>query len=138
MKEVIQKLLLSCVPAIITGIIAYISSCKSAKSDLHKLKEENLHDIEKLMKQHEIDIDALKEQHKLELEKSEQEHQHKLEMMQKESELQLIRNKKEQENAITSALAGQVGNALLGSVLGNEAFKKGVDDKITAALKKDA
>ena len=124
-----------------------MKNLRSAKSDLRKLKEENLHDIEKLkeqnshdidklMKQHEIDIDALKEQHKLELEKSEKEHQYKLETMQKELDIHLIRNKKEQENAFASAFAEQFGSALLGSVLGNEAFKKGVDDKITAALKK--
>ena len=126
MKEVIQNLLLSCVPAIITGIIAYISSCKSAKSDLSKLKEENLHDIEKLkeqnshdidklMKQHVIDIDALKEQHKLELEKSEKEHQHKLEYMQKEQEnkmfadfaVGLMENEKMQ-----NMIAGKIMNSI--------------------------
>ena len=61
MEEILNTLLVSCVPAIITGIISYLTANKKAKAEIATLQESNKHEIEKLMKQHEVDIESLKE-----------------------------------------------------------------------------
>ena len=78
MEEILNTLLVSCVPAIIAGIISYLTANKKAKAEIATLQESNKHEIEKLMKQHEVDIESLKEKHQLETEKCEQEHKHKI------------------------------------------------------------
>ena len=92
MEEILNTLLVSCVPAIITGIISYLTANKKAKAEIATLQESNKHEIEKLMKQHEVDIESLKE-------KCEQEHKHKIEIMQIEHKNALESNEKQQSNA---------------------------------------
>lgn len=66
MQEIANTLLVSCIPAVITGIITYMTASRKTKADIDKLQESNKHDIEKLMKQHEVDIESLKEKQQLE------------------------------------------------------------------------
>ena len=49
MKEIINILLVSCVPAFFTGIITYLTSAKNAKTAINSLVENNKHEIEKLI-----------------------------------------------------------------------------------------
>lgn len=109
MREFFETLAISCVPAIITGVITYLTSSHKAKTEITSLKESNKHEIEKLMKQHEVDLDALQEQHKLEAEKSEQEHKHKIEIMELEHKNQIESKEKEQSDA---AMLGFITNIM--------------------------
>ena len=54
------QLLISIVPAIISGIISFLISMKQFKNEIKKVETNNKHEIDKLMKQHEIDINSLK------------------------------------------------------------------------------
>lgn len=99
MENWIGTLLVSCIPAIITGVITYMTTSKKAKTEIQSLVQSNRHEIEKLMKQHQIDIESLKEKYQLEAEKSEQEHRHKVEILQIEHQNALESKDKEQNNA---------------------------------------
>lgn len=99
MESIISILMTSSIPAIISGIVTYVITCKKAKNEIMKLQESNKHDIEKLMKQHEIDIESLKEKHNLEIEKSNQDHKHKLELLKLEHKNAVESKEKEQSNA---------------------------------------
>ncbi len=99
MLEVIKTLLVSCIPAIFTGLLSYLNASKKAKSEMLTLKESNKHDIEKLMQQHRIDIESLKEKHMLEMELSEQEHKHNIEIMEIQHRNSLESKEKEQSSA---------------------------------------
>lgn len=88
----IQTLLISCIPAIITGAVTYLVAYKNAASQIKVVKEQNKHDLDKLMKQHNVDIDSLNKKHQQELEKMEIEHKHKLELAEKENENNLNQN----------------------------------------------
>lgn len=90
--EFIQTLLISCIPAIITGIVTYLVAQKNASAQIKVIKEQNNHDLEKLMEQHKVDIDSLNKKHQQELEKMEIEHKHKLELVEKENENSLNQN----------------------------------------------
>lgn len=92
MSEFLQTLAISCIPAIITGIVTYLVAHKKASAQIEVVKEQNKHDIERLMKQHKIDLDSLGKQHQLEIEKMEIEHKHKLEIIEKENENNLNQN----------------------------------------------
>ena len=92
MNEFVQTLLISCIPALVTGIITYLVAHKNASAQIKVVKEQNKHDLEKLMEQHKIDIDSLGKQHQQELEKMELEHKHKLELIAKENENNLSQN----------------------------------------------
>ena len=92
MNEFVQKLLISCIPAIVTGFVTYLVAHKNASAQIKVVKEQNKHDLEKLMEQHKIDIDSLGKQHQQELEKMELEHKHKLELISKENENNLSQN----------------------------------------------
>ena len=59
MNEFIQTLLISCIPAIVTGVVTYLVAHKNASAQIKVVKEQNKHDLEKLMEQHKIDIDSL-------------------------------------------------------------------------------
>ncbi len=129
MQEIVSTLLLSCVPAVVTGIISYITAGRKTRAEIEALQESNKHEIEKLMKQHQVDIDSLKEKHQLETEKSEQEHRHKIEIMQIEHRNALESNEKQQSNA---ALFGVMADIIkepqklqgLLELANNPAFKK--------------
>ncbi|WP_310605311.1 hypothetical protein [Anaerosporobacter sp.] len=99
MKEIINILLVSCVPAFFTGIITYLTAVRNAKTKINSLVEKNKHEIEKLMRQHEVDIESLKEKHQLETEKSNQEHKHKMEILELEHRNEMESKEKEQSNA---------------------------------------
>ena len=103
MQEIINTLLVSCIPAVITGVVTYLTTSRKAKTQISSLQESNKHEIEKLMKQHEVDIESLKEKHQLEIEKSEQEHRHKIEIMEIEH-----RKEKEQSNAAMYSVMADV------------------------------
>lgn len=92
MNEFIQTLLISCIPAIVTGVVTYLVAHKNASAQIKVVKEQNKHDLEKLMEQHKIDIDSLGKKHQQELEKMELEHKHKLELIAKENENNLSQN----------------------------------------------
>lgn len=92
MNEFVQTLLISCIPAIVTGVVTYLVAHKNASAQIRVVKEQNKHDLEKLMEQHKIDIDSLGKQHQQELEKMELEHKHKLELISKENENSLSQN----------------------------------------------
>lgn len=92
MNEFVQTLLISCIPAIVTGVVTYLVAHKNASAQIKVVKEQNKHDLEKLMEQHKIDIDSLGKQHQQELEKMELEHKHKLELIAKENENNLSQN----------------------------------------------
>lgn len=129
MQEIINTLLVSCIPAVITGIITFMTANKQAKSEITALQESNKHDIDKLMKQHEVDIESLKEKHQLEIEKSEQDHQHKIEIMQLEHKNALESNEKQQSNAaMFSVMSDVIANPQklqgLLDLANNPAFKK--------------
>lgn len=119
MYEFIKTLLISCIPATITGIISFFVAKSQANSEIKKLKMENAHDLECLMEQHKLDIEHIREQHKLELEIKEKEHQYKLEITQKVHENEIIRQEKEQENTAKYAAMGNMMTGLFSSVLGS-------------------
>ena len=129
LQEIANTLLVSCIPAVITGIITYMTASRKAKAEIATLQESNKHDIEKLMKQHEVDIESLKEKHQLETEKSEQDHKHKVEIMQLEHKNALESNEKQQSNA---AMFGVMSDVItnpkklqgLLDLANNPAFKK--------------
>lgn len=92
MNEFVQTLLISCIPALVTGIVTYLVAHKNASAQIKVVKEQNKHDLDKLMKQHKVDIDSLNKKHQQELEKMEIEHNHKLELIEKENENKLSQN----------------------------------------------
>lgn len=92
MNDFVQTLLISCIPAIVTGIVTYLVAHKNASAQINVVKEQNKHDLEKLMEQYKIDIDSLGKQHQQELEKMELEHKHKLELIAKENENNISQN----------------------------------------------
>ena len=108
METIINTLLVSCVPAIITGIVTYLTASRKAKTQITSLEENNKHEIEKLMRQHEIDIESLKEKYQLESERSEQEHRHKMEIMEQEHKNALESREKEQSNTAMFGLMTDV------------------------------
>lgn len=125
MNDIINTLLVSSIPAIIT----YLTANKKSKTQIASLIENNKHDIEKLMKQHEIDIEALKEKSQLEADKSEQEHRHKIQIMELEHKNALESNEKEQSNAVMFGVLPDVikDPQMLQRILdlaNNPAFKK--------------
>ena len=89
------QLLISIVPALITGAGSLIIALKKCKNEIKTLETNNKHEIEKLMKQHEIDIEALKEKHKLDMETKEKEHQLKLEEIKVQNEQEILKKEKE-------------------------------------------
>lgn len=129
MEIIINTLLVSCVPAIITGIVTYLTASRRAKTQIASLEENNKHEIEKLMRQHEIDIESLKEKHQLEAERSEQEHRHKMEIMEQEHRNAIESREKEQSN---TAMLGVMTDVLtdpkklqgLLELANNPAYKK--------------
>ncbi len=92
MTEFIQTLLISCIPAVITGVVSYLVARKNSSTQIKLLETQNKHDIDRLMEQHKVDIDSLTQQHQQELEKLELEHKHKLELAKIESENALNQN----------------------------------------------
>lgn len=92
MNEFVQTLLISCIPALVTGIVTYLVAHRNASAQIKVVKEQNKHDLEKLMEQHKIDIDSLGKQYQQKLEKMELEHKHKLELIAKENENNLSQN----------------------------------------------
>ena len=90
--DFIKTLLISCIPAIITGVVTYLVAYKNATAQIKVVEEQNKHDLDKLMEQHKIDIDSLNKKHQQELDKMEVEHKHKLELIAKENENNLSQN----------------------------------------------
>ena len=58
--DFIKTLLISCIPAIITGAVTYLVAYKNSIAQIKVVEEQNKHDLDKLMEQHKIDIDSLK------------------------------------------------------------------------------
>lgn len=50
MQDIINTLLVSFIPAVLTSIITYLVASKKAKTQILALQESNKHEIEKLMK----------------------------------------------------------------------------------------
>ena len=129
MEGIINTLLVSCIPAVITGVATYLTASRNAKTQIASLQESNKHEIDKLLRQHEVDIESLKEKHHLEAEKSEQEHRHKVEIMEIEHRNALESKEKEQSNAAMFSVMADVikdPGKLQGilELANNPAFKK--------------
>lgn len=110
--EMMETLLIACVPAILSGIISFVLAKSQAKAENMKLELANRHEVEKLMEQHKIDINAICEQHRLEMELKEKEHMYQLEIMQKEHENKLIFKESELENTAKYNAAGSIMTGL--------------------------
>ena len=78
--------IVSILVAVITGVMSYLASAKSCRTELKALQESNKHEINRLMEQHKLDIDSLERKHQMEIEKMELEHRHQIELKQKEME----------------------------------------------------
>ena len=98
-------ILVSCIPAAISGFFSYFIARSKGKNDLKKAAQENESNIARLMKQHEIDIESLREKHKMEMEARDKEQEHKLQIMQKECELKIAENKAQKKDDITNEAA---------------------------------
>ncbi|MEQ4488889.1 MAG: hypothetical protein AAC990_00760 [Dehalococcoides mccartyi] len=109
MMDILNTLLISCVPALVTGFFAYFSARKTAQIKINELQKQNEHEINKLMEQHKIDIDSLKEKHALEMEKVESEHRYKLDIIALEHKNELESKEKELE---AGAKYGAMGSLL--------------------------
>ncbi len=116
--EVLKTLLISCVPALLSGIVSFILAKSQAKAEINQLKIANEHEIEKLMEQHKVDIESLREQHRLEMDAKDRDHTHKLEIMQKEHENELIRKESELENTAKYSAMGSIMTGLFNGVIG--------------------
>ena len=46
MQEIFNTLLVSCIPAVITGIVTYMTASRNAKTQIASLQESNKHEIE--------------------------------------------------------------------------------------------
>lgn len=114
----VETLLISCIPAIVTGIISFCVAESQANSEIKKLKMENEHDLKRLMEQHKVDIEHIQEQHKLELDSKEKDHQHNIEVMQIKHKNELERQEKEQENNVKYAAIGKAMTSIHTGVLG--------------------
>jgi biopolymer transport protein ExbB/TolQ len=140
--EIVETLLVACVPAIISGMISFVLAKSQAKSENEKLRLSNQHEIDRLMEQHKVDIDAIREQHRLEMQSKEKEHQYKLEIMQKEHDNELIRQEKEQENtakynAMGTVVTGLV-NGMLGGVMNSPEVREKMSKKILEGINKNS
>ncbi len=98
-------IIISCIPAIISATVSYLTARHQGKNDLKKAAQENEANIERLMKQHEIDIESLREKHKMDMELKDKEQEHKLQLMQKECELKIAENKAQKSNDISNNIA---------------------------------
>ncbi len=134
--EVLYTLLISCVPAVLSGIGSFLLAKSKSKAEIKQMQVANEHEIEKLMEQHKVDIDAIREQHRLEMQAKDKEHAHKLEIMQIEHKNELARKEHELENAakygamgniITSLFNGAVGNVINSADVQGELSKLVVD-----------
>lgn len=135
MNDFLQILLISCIPAIVTGIVTYLVAHKNASSQIKIVQEQNEYDIKKLMEQHRVDIEHLKEAHKLEMESKEQDHKNKLELQKQDFENSLLKLQKDNENAITAetlkGVFGMLNTAMdtpEGKRLLNDSMKKSRED----------
>lgn len=134
MVEIVETLLIACVPAIISGSVSFVLAKSQAKSETKKLQIENQHEIQKLMEQHKVDIDAIREQHRLEMESKEKDHQHRLEIMQKEHENELIRKESELENTAKYNAAGSIMTGLFNGMLGGAFNSPELQGEITKKI----
>lgn len=116
--EILETLLIACVPAIISGAISFVLAKSQAKSENEKIRLSNQHEINRLMEQHKVDIDAIREQHRLEMQSKDKEHLYKLEIMQKNHDNELVRQEKEQENTAKYNAMGSVMTGLFNGMLG--------------------
>lgn len=130
----IQTLLISCIPAIITGAVTYLVAHKNASSQIKVVKEQNKHDLNKLMEQHKVDIDSLKEKYRLEAEEKDREHVRKLELMQKEYEFKLKQQESEAENTAKYGAMKDIFSGLMGGVVSSAINTTEVQKQISEAF----
>ena len=121
MNDFLQTLIISCIPAVLSGIGSYWIAQKNASSQIKILQEQNKHDIQKLMEQQKIDIASLKEKYRLEAEEKDKEHNRKLELMKTEYELKLQQQESEAEN---TAIYGLIKEFFSGIIVNNPDIKK--------------
>jgi hypothetical protein len=131
-----QTLLVSCIPAIVTGLVTFFVASRNAKTQIDVVKKQNEHELAKLMEQHKIDIDSLKEKHRLELEASEKDHQHKLEIIQKEHENELIRKESELENSAKYGAMGPVFEKVINKALDAPEIQGQINQMMRESFKK--
>lgn len=140
MDEFLQTLLISCIPAVVTGIVTYLVAYKNAAAQIKIVKEQNKHDLNKLMEQHKVDIDSLKEKYRLETQEKDREHTRKLELMQKEFELKLRQQENEAENTVKYGALKDVIGGLMGgmvsSAMNSPEVQKQMSEVFADAFKK--
>ena len=135
--EFLRVFLISCIPAVLAGVIVYFTAKKKAAADLEALKAENRLNTERLTEQHKADLEQLREQHAMEMERLETEHRQKLELLQKERENEEQRRKEEQEDTekygpMGSIFAKLFGN--LGDTLSSPEVKEELKRKIIESI----
>lgn len=140
MDQFLQTLLIAIIPSIITGVLSYLASYKSAntqiqtikeqnKADIDKLKEQNKADIDKLIEKNKVDIEALKEKHKLELELKEKDHNYQVELIKIQHDNDLKKDEEAIKNQLAVGLFGNIltqDSPLTGMI--NDAISKGLKD----------
>lgn len=131
MNEFTQTLLIAVIPAVITGIISFLASRNTSKTQIKAIIEQNKADIEKLVEQHKVDIEALKEKHKMELELKEKDHSNQLEIIRLQHENDL---KKDEENAKNQMAANAIGG-IFGSIFSSDSpFTEQINKTISESL----
>lgn len=93
-----QTLLISAVPALLTGIISYLAAAKKANIEIKSIQEQNKADIEKLIEQNKVNIKELQEKYKLESDLKEKEYAHQIELLKIQNQGEM---KKEEESVKT-------------------------------------
>ena len=136
MIEFIQTLLVACIPAAITGVIAYAVAHKNASSQIKIVKEQNKNVLEKLMQQHAVDIDSLKEKYRLEAEEKDREHTRKLEIMEKEYEYRLKQQESEAENAAKYSAIKDIFGGVICSMVNTPEMQQQMSTMISDAFNK--
>lgn len=120
MNNILQTILVTLLPAVTTGLVTYLVSSKTLKSEMEKIHSEHEHDLKKLVAQHSVDIESIKEAHKLEMEKLERMHEQELDTI--KIQHQQAMEIKEKES--TYQAASSVLNMFLPTILDMPAVKE--------------
>lgn len=120
MNEHVMTFLVSCVPAIITGLVSWLVSWRQTKTQIRILKEQQRHQIEEL-----------KEKHRLEMEKISTENTNALEKMEKQYELRM----KEIESKMSSEITAGLTQQLMGMIIEMPELKQLMAKKLIEGLK---
>jgi|InofroStandDraft_1065614.scaffolds.fasta_scaffold05140_16 F0F1-type ATP synthase membrane subunit b/b' len=130
MDNILQTVLTTLLPAATTGVVTYLVSSKTLKSEMEKIHSEHEHDLEKLATQYSIDIESIKKAHKLEMEKLERMHEQELDTLKLQHNQTMEAKEKELNHQTTSSML----TAFLPTLLKMPEVK----EQLTQQLKKKA